>query len=70
MIQSPRVASATVLLVSVALTASTCLAAPPAIESFARRPHMQGVTISPDGRYVALLSGVGDETALLTLDRS
>jgi dipeptidyl aminopeptidase/acylaminoacyl peptidase len=70
MIQSPRVAPATALLVSVVLTASTCLAAPPAIENFARRPHMQGVTISPDGRYVALLSGVGDETALLTLDRA
>ena len=31
---------------------------------------MHGVTISADGRYVAFLSGVGDETALMTFDRS
>lgn len=31
---------------------------------------MHGVTISPDGRYIVFLSGVGDETALMTMDRS
>lgn len=48
----------------------TALAAPPPIESFARRPQMQGVTISPDGRYISFLSGVGDNTVLMTMDRN
>lgn len=51
------------------LLTSSALAAPP-IEHFARRPQMHGVTISPDGRYIAFLSGVGDETALMTFDRT
>jgi dipeptidyl aminopeptidase/acylaminoacyl peptidase len=46
------------------------MAAAPPIENFARRPQMHGVSISPDGRYVAFLSGAGDETALMTFDRA
>jgi dipeptidyl aminopeptidase/acylaminoacyl peptidase len=68
--QLPRVASATASVCALVLVTSVCLAAPPPIESFARRPQMHGVTISPDGRYVSFLSGVGDETALMTLDRA
>lgn len=67
---SARVAFATASLVSCAILAGTSLAAPPAIENFARRPQMHGVTISPDGHYVAFLTGVGDETALMSFDRT
>jgi dipeptidyl aminopeptidase/acylaminoacyl peptidase len=45
-------------------------AAPQPIEHFARLPQMQGVTISPDGRYVAFLSGSGEDTVLMTYDRT
>jgi dipeptidyl aminopeptidase/acylaminoacyl peptidase len=57
------------LLCACILVASTAFAAP-SVGHFARRPQMHGVTISPDGRYVAFLSGVGDETALMTFDRT
>lgn len=66
----PRVATATASLCLFALTTTASLAAPPPVEHFARRPQMQNVVISPDGRYVSFLSGVGDETALMTYDRS
>ncbi len=56
--------SATVLICSVAA------AAPQPLENFARRPNIHGVTISADGRYVAFLSGVEDDTVLMTLDRN
>jgi len=45
-------------------------AAPQPLERFARRPQMHGVSISADGNYVAFLSGVDDNTVLMTLDRS
>jgi len=45
-------------------------AAPQNLENFARRPQMHGVSISADGRYVAFLSGAGDETTVMTFDRS
>lgn len=64
--RSALVACATALLCSgVAASAAT-----QPIEDFARRPQMQGVTISPDGKFIVFLSGVGDETVLMTLDRS
>jgi dipeptidyl aminopeptidase/acylaminoacyl peptidase len=71
----PRVASATALLTVSTFFSGAALPAGPAtglppIESFARRPQMQGVTISPDGHYISFLSGVGDDTALMTLDRT
>ena len=59
------VAFATVLLCA----AAGALAAPQPIDDFARRPQMQGVSISPDGRYLAFLSGSGDDTVLMTFDR-
>jgi len=54
------------------LCASTtaAVAAPQAIENFARRPQMHGLTISADGRYVAFLSGNEDDTVLMTFDRN
>jgi len=45
-------------------------AAPQPIDSFARRPQMRGLTISADGRYIAFLSGSGDDTVLMTFDRT
>ncbi len=45
-------------------------AAPQPIDHFARRPQMHGVTMSADGRYIAFLSGSGDETVLMTFDRT
>ncbi len=52
------------------LLCATALAAPQPIESFARRPQMHGVTISADGRYIAFLSGSGDDTVVMTGDRT
>ncbi|HEY6125396.1 MAG TPA: alpha/beta fold hydrolase [Steroidobacteraceae bacterium] len=49
---------------------SSLAAAPQPLDHFARRPQMQGVSISADGRYVAFLSGAGDETVLMTFDRT
>lgn len=64
--RSSRVACATALFCfSIAAAAAT-----QPIESFARRPQMHGVTISQDGRYVVFLSGVGDDTVLMTFDRT
>ena len=40
------------------------------VEDFARRPQIQGATLSPDGRYVAFLSGAEDDTVLMTFDRT
>lgn len=51
-------------------TTSAATAAPQPLENFARRPQMQGVTISADGRYVAFLSGANDDTVLMTFDRN
>ena len=45
-------------------------AAPQAVENFARRPQIHGVSISADGRYVAFLSGSEDDTVLMTFDRN
>jgi dipeptidyl aminopeptidase/acylaminoacyl peptidase len=45
-------------------------AEPQPIENFARRPQMQGLSISSDGRYVAFLSGANDGTVLMTYDRN
>jgi dipeptidyl aminopeptidase/acylaminoacyl peptidase len=70
MIRNLRVASATGWACALGFITTLAVAAPPPIESFARRPQMQGVSISPDGRYVAFLSGVADETALMTFDRT
>lgn len=69
MIQSPRVASATALF-CVSIFAGAALAAPQPIDHFARRPQMQGVSLSPDGRYVAFLSGAEDDVVLMTFDRT
>jgi dipeptidyl aminopeptidase/acylaminoacyl peptidase len=44
-------------------------AAPQNAENFARRPQMRGVTLSADGRYVAFLSGLNDDSVLMTYDR-
>jgi dipeptidyl aminopeptidase/acylaminoacyl peptidase len=49
---------------------SALAAAPQPIEHFARRPQMQGVSISADGKHVAFLSGAGDDTVLMTFDRT
>jgi dipeptidyl aminopeptidase/acylaminoacyl peptidase len=52
------------------LLTTAALSATPPIESFARRPAIRAVTISADGRYIAYLSGVGDDTVVMTIDRS
>ncbi|HUQ12015.1 MAG TPA: prolyl oligopeptidase family serine peptidase [Steroidobacteraceae bacterium] len=69
MIHSPRVASATASL-CLAFFTGVALAAPQPIDSFARRPQMQGVSLSPDGRYVSFLSGAEDDIVLMTFDRT
>ena len=67
MITGMRLAAAAALLCVTDMAAS---ATPQPLENFARRPQMQDVTISGDGRYVAFLSGAGDETTLMTVDRT
>jgi hypothetical protein len=65
-----RVAIATALCCAIQ-TATTAFAAELLpLENFARRPQMQGVSLSADGRYVAFLSGANDDTVLMTFDRS
>ena len=58
------------LVAALAVSSATASAAPQPIDHFARRPQMHGVSISADGRYIAFLSGVGDETVLMTFDRN
>ncbi len=41
----------------------------PSIEEFASRPHIEDVSISPDGRYVAMIRTENDITAALVADR-
>jgi dipeptidyl aminopeptidase/acylaminoacyl peptidase len=60
-----QLAAASALLCSI-----PAFAAPQPLEHFARRPQMHGVTISQDGQYVAFLSGAGDDTVLMTFDRT
>jgi dipeptidyl aminopeptidase/acylaminoacyl peptidase len=67
MVIHSRLAAAAALL---CVTGSAFAATPQPLENFARRPLMNGVTISADGRYVAFLSGSGDDTVLMTFDRS
>ena len=67
MITGMRLSVAAALLCA---TNSAFAAAPQLLENFARRPLMHGVTISADGRYVAFLSGAGDDTVLMTFDRT
>jgi dipeptidyl aminopeptidase/acylaminoacyl peptidase len=64
-----HIAVATALL-CVTATATALAAAPQPLDNFARRPQMQGVSISADGKYVAFLSGSGDDTLLMTYDRT
>jgi dipeptidyl aminopeptidase/acylaminoacyl peptidase len=66
MADSLRVAFATILFCA----SSTILAASQPLEHFARRPKIQGVSMSPDGRYVAFLSGANDDLVLMTFDLS
>jgi dipeptidyl aminopeptidase/acylaminoacyl peptidase len=61
-----RVAIATLTISATSIPA----AEPQPLENFARRPQMQGVSISSDGRYVAFLSGANDDTVIMTFDRS
>jgi dienelactone hydrolase len=61
-----RVAVATLMLYATTVPA----AEPQPLENFARRPQMQGVSISSDGRYVSFLSGANDDTVLMTYDRT
>ncbi len=66
-----RVATATSIAAALACAAGALSAAEPQpLENFARRPQMQGLSISSDGRYVAFLSGANDDTVLMTFDRT
>jgi dipeptidyl aminopeptidase/acylaminoacyl peptidase len=56
--------------VALSCLAAAASAATQPLEDFARRPQMYGVTISADGRYVSFLSGAGDDTVVMTFDRT
>jgi dienelactone hydrolase len=66
MIVTARVAIATLTIFATTVTAAELQP----LENFARRPQMQGVSISSDGKYVAFLSGANDDTVLMTFDRT
>jgi len=44
-------------------------ASPPPIEAFAARPRIEDVSISPDGRYLALIETSNGKAAAVVLDR-
>jgi dipeptidyl aminopeptidase/acylaminoacyl peptidase len=50
------------------VAASVASAEQQPIERFARMPYMRDVTVSPDGRHVAFLSGMDDTTVIASLD--
>jgi dipeptidyl aminopeptidase/acylaminoacyl peptidase len=54
------------LLGSIAASAGTV----PSIEEFAARPRIEGATISPDGRYVALIQTTHGRAAAVVIDRT
>jgi dipeptidyl aminopeptidase/acylaminoacyl peptidase len=53
-----------------ALASAPAWPAPPQVAAFARRGDVEGVAISPDGRYVSWLSADGDKRVVLVHDRS
>lgn len=42
---------------------------PPPVAAFARRPAVENVSLSPDGRYVLYITALYDEPMVVTLDR-
>jgi hypothetical protein len=49
--------------------ASTALAGPPSIETFAARPAVEGAAISPDGRYLATIETKAGRGAVIVRKR-
>lgn len=45
-------------------------AGPPSIEDFASRPRIEGVSISPGGRYLALIESLDGKGIVLVVDRT
>lgn len=66
-----RVLAALPLLIlsGVAAADAPAMPAPPTIEAFSQLPDMEGVSITPDGRYLAYLSAVQGRPVVLTYDR-
>ncbi|HXR55347.1 MAG TPA: prolyl oligopeptidase family serine peptidase [Casimicrobiaceae bacterium] len=51
-----------------ATSPATPSAAPPSVETFFRRPAYGGMTLSPNGRYVAVMAPVGERQGLIVVD--
>jgi len=49
--------------------ASTALAGPPSIETFAARPAVEGAAISPDGRYLATIETLAGRGGVILRER-
>jgi dipeptidyl aminopeptidase/acylaminoacyl peptidase len=60
--------AACALIALIAGTGSHAAQAP--IEAFARAPVMDLISISPDGRYIAFVSGIENQRALIVVDRT
>src|SRR5262245_26774187 len=61
--------STTALLLSFLYPGGPAYADPPPVAAFARRPAIENVSLSPDGRYVLYITALNDEPMVVTLDR-
>ena len=50
------------------IAAGVAQAAPPSVEAFFRKPAYGGATLSPNGRYLAVVAPVGERRGLIVID--
>jgi dienelactone hydrolase len=63
-----RLNTIAILLPALSACGLACADAPP-LAAFARRPAIENVSLSPDGRYVLYITALNDEPMVVTLDR-
>ena len=61
--------STTFLILSLLGARVPAYADPPPLAAFARRPAIDHVSVSPDGRYILYVTALNDEPMVVTLDR-
>ncbi len=57
------------LILSTSVAAQSRAASPPSVEDFASRPEVEDVSVSPDGRYLALIATHNGIATAVVLDR-
>jgi hypothetical protein len=57
------------LILSTSAAAQNRAATPPTVEDFASRPELEDVSISPDGRYLALITTHNGIATAVVVDR-